>query len=145
MKKIGYTAIFCLFILGVKGQNSAEEAQITAKATDYLQAWYQGDSELMLTTIHPQMAKKIVFDTGFKNGALAFLSAQDLLSQTKKKRPEFLDREQLASKIKVLDAYRNTATVKVDANNWIDYLHMAKISGEWKIVNILWELKTEDL
>ncbi len=142
---MGITAILCLLFIGLNGQNSADDHQITAKATDYLQAWYQGDSELMLTAIHPQMAKKIIFDTGYKNGAMAFLSAQDLLAQTKRKQPEFMDRKSLASKIKILDSYRNTATVKVDTNNWIDYLHMAKISGEWKIVNILWELKTEEL
>ncbi len=145
MKALRLTVILSLIFTGIQAQNSSEEAKITAKAIDYLQAWHQGDSELMLSTIHPQMAKKVVFDTGFKNGAVAFLSAQDLLAQTKKKRPEFLDRDALAERVKILDSYRNTATVKVDANNWIDYLHMAKISGEWRIVNILWELKTEEL
>ncbi len=26
-------------------------------------------------------------------------------------------------------------------SDWIDYLHLARWNGEWKIVNVLWELK----
>jgi hypothetical protein len=25
--------------------------------------------------------------------------------------------------------------------DWIDYLHLAKYDGRWKIVNVLWEMK----
>jgi hypothetical protein len=28
-------------------------------------------------------------------------------------------------------------------SEWIDYLHLARWNGEWKIVNVLWELKPE--
>jgi hypothetical protein len=91
------------------------------------------------------MAKKIVFDTGNKNGALAYLSAEDLLAQTKKKRVQTVNPQDLIRSITILDIYHNAAIVKAETPNWIDYLHMAKISGKWKIVNILWELKSEGL
>jgi hypothetical protein len=32
----------------------------------------------------------------------------------------------------------------VEAANWIDYLHLAKWDGEWKIINVLWELKPKE-
>jgi hypothetical protein len=41
----------------------------------------------------------------------------------------------------ILDVYENAASVKVVASDWIDYLHLAKWNGSWKIVNVLWELK----
>jgi hypothetical protein len=41
----------------------------------------------------------------------------------------------------LLDGYGSAATVKLVASDWIDYLHLAKFDGEWKIVNVLWELK----
>jgi hypothetical protein len=31
--------------------------------------------------------------------------------------------------------------VRVDAGEWIDYMHLARWSGEWKIINVLWELR----
>jgi hypothetical protein len=29
--------------------------------------------------------------------------------------------------------------VRVDADRWIDYLHVAKWNGRWVIINVLWE------
>ena len=34
----------------------------------------------------------------------------------------------------------NTASVKAVARNFVDYLHVGKVNGEWKIVNVLWEM-----
>jgi len=43
--------------------------------------------------------------------------------------------------IKILDRYNNAAVVKIIASDWIDYLEVAKFNGDWKIINVLWELK----
>ena len=146
MKKL--VLLLCLvgqFIIPTQAQDKAERAAINLVASQYLQAWYEGNDELMSTVVHPQMAKKIVFDTGNSMGGLAYLSAQDLLTQTKKKRSHKVDPVSLKRSITILDVYHKSAMVKTETDNWIDYLHMAKISGRWKIVNILWELKYEHL
>ncbi len=146
MKKKGYLLISAILIsISAFAQSHNEATAIESTAVDYLMAWYKGDSKLMQATIHPHMSKKIVFDTGHKNGALAYLSAQDLLAQTTRKRTEDHNLHDLRKRVTVLDVYRNTATVKVDTDNWVDYLHLAKVAGQWKIVNILWELKAEEL
>ncbi len=46
--------------------------------------------------------------------------------------------------VTILDVYGNTACVKLEMNGWINYLHVARIDGQWKIVNVLWELKPEN-
>ena len=38
----------------------------------------------------------------------------------------------------------NTAQVKTVMHDWIDYMQMARWNGEWKIVNVLWEMKKQD-
>ena len=43
--------------------------------------------------------------------------------------------------ITILDRYNNAAVVKIVASDWIDYLEMGKFNGDWKIINVLWELK----
>jgi hypothetical protein len=45
--------------------------------------------------------------------------------------------------VTVLDVFGNTASVKIVATDWIDYLHVAKFNGRWVIVNVLWELKPQ--
>ena len=133
------------FILSASGQDNVDQSQIKSVAREYLTAWHQGNADLMASVVHPQMSKKIVFNAGDSNGSLAYLSASDLLEQTRKKRTQTIDISKLNADISVLDIYKNTAMVKAETKNWIDYLHLAKISGEWKIVNILWELKYEGL
>ena len=43
--------------------------------------------------------------------------------------------------ITILDRYNNAAVVKIVASDWIDYLEIGKFNGDWKIINVLWELK----
>ncbi|MFL0353633.1 nuclear transport factor 2 family protein [Xanthomarina sp. GH4-25] len=43
--------------------------------------------------------------------------------------------------IEILDIYNRIATVKVFSDNWVDYLHLIKLDGEWSIINILWQHK----
>lgn len=49
--------------------------------------------------------------------------------------------EEWVDDVKILDVCENTAAVRVDAAQWIDYLHLARWNGEWKIVNVLWEMR----
>jgi Putative lumazine-binding len=43
--------------------------------------------------------------------------------------------------VTILDRYNDAAVVKIVASDWIDYLELAKFNGDWKIINVLWELK----
>ena len=69
------------------------------------------------------------------------MSAMTLVQSTRtgygKKTPP--DKQQ--KDVTILDRYGNTASVKVIAADFIDYLHIAKFDGRWVIVNVLWELK----
>jgi hypothetical protein len=39
----------------------------------------------------------------------------------------------------VLDRLDQTATVKLVAQWGVDYMHLAKYDGRWKVVNVLWQ------
>ena len=45
--------------------------------------------------------------------------------------------------ISIYDIFKNTALAKVETNkfSFIDYAQLAKINGEWKIINVLWAMK----
>lgn len=42
--------------------------------------------------------------------------------------------------VTILDLYENAASVKIVASNFVDYLHLARWNGQWKIVNVLTEM-----
>jgi Putative lumazine-binding len=40
---------------------------------------------------------------------------------------------------KLLDLTPRMASVRTDAAWGVDYVHLAKLNGEWKVVNVLWD------
>lgn len=40
-------------------------------------------------------------------------------------------------KIEVLDVYRDAASVKVVTGRWIDYMHLSKLDGEWRVLDVV--------
>ena len=44
--------------------------------------------------------------------------------------------------VTILDIYRNVSSVKIVASDWIGYLQVAKVSGNWRIIDVLWEPKS---
>ena len=98
----------------------------------------------MERTLHAELAKRII-STDPKTGRSQFnhMGAMALVQHTRdgggKKTPQ--DR-QLKERT-ILDRYNNAAVVKIVASEWIDYLEVAKFNGKWKIINVLWELKSK--
>lgn len=37
-----------------------------------------------------------------------------------------------------LDVHKTIATVRVNSGSFVDFLHLEKIEGGWKVVNVLW-------
>jgi hypothetical protein len=40
-------------------------------------------------------------------------------------------------KIEVLDVYRDAASVKVVTGRWIDHMHLTKLNGEWRVLDVV--------
>ena len=122
-------------------QSPADSNAIRQTALDYIQGWYTGDAVRMERALHPELAKRIVRSDTLGNFRLDQQSAMTLVQGTRngygKSTPE-ADRH---DDVRILDIYRNAASARIDASDWIDYLQLAKWRGRWVIVNVLWELK----
>jgi hypothetical protein len=123
-------------------QNPADSTAITRAALDYIQGYYSGNAERMERALHPDLAKRIV-RTNPQNGrsGLEQMSAMTLVQITRNMAHRPVPEDQWVDDVTILDIFENAASVRVDASRWIDYLHLAKWNGEWKIVNVLWELR----
>ena len=121
--------------------HASDEDAIRARALDYAEGWYSGDGDRMARALHPELAKRIaVVD---KNGqpALQSMNAEQLIAGTRKGFGKNTPPEKQLKDVKILDVFHNAATVRLEMEGWIDYLHLAKFGDEWKIVNVLWEKK----
>lgn len=121
---------------------SPEAAAIRQTALDYIEGWYEGNAERMERALHPELAKRIVHTNPQNNRSrLDSMSAMTLVLGTRRGGGKDTPKERQQKDVTILDVYGNTASVKIVASDWIDYLHVAKSNGRWVIVNVLWELK----
>jgi hypothetical protein len=122
------------------GQSAADSAAIRATALDYIEGWYTGDTARMERALHPRLAKRIV-RTAEGTSTLGDMTAEQLIAGTKAGYGKSTPPAEQQKDITILDIYRNAAVVKIVARDWVDYLQIARWENDWKIVNVLWEMK----
>ncbi len=119
--------------------HSADQAGILSTAEDYIQGWYHGDPVRMTRCLHPQLAKRRLNDSS----GLDELDAPTLIGYVQRRAGTTPPATQL-QRIEILGVYSNIASVRVEMNDWVDFLHLGRFDGEWKIVNALWALKVAE-
>jgi hypothetical protein len=118
-----------------------EAAAIRKTALDYIDGWYTGDAARMEQALHPDLAKRIV-NTDPKSGR-SMLGQQSAMGLVLATRSGFGKKTaERQEDVTILDRFQNAAVVKIVANDWIDYLQVGKFNGQWKIINVLWEMKS---
>jgi hypothetical protein len=120
----------------VKRAGMTDEQKIRAAALDYAEGWYAGDAARMTRALHPDLAKRIA-----QKGAVDHMTAQELIAGTRSGGGKNTPKAKRLAKVKILDIFGSAASVRLEMSGWIDYMHLAKFGSEWKIVNVLWELK----
>ena len=116
--------------------DTPDEAKIRRAALDYAESWYAGDAEQMRRALHPELAKRIA-----KNGVLENMTADRLIAGVGAGHGKKTPPERQLKEVKILDVFGNTASVRLEMSGWIDYMHLVKLGDDWKIVNVLWEMK----
>ena len=120
---------------------AADSAAIRATALDYIEGWYAGDTERMERAVHPELAKRIVMVNPSGRAALDQIGAMTLVQRTRRGGGRDTPAARQQKDVVIHDIFRNVASVRVTASDWIDYLHIARVNGRWVIVNVLWEMK----
>ncbi len=146
MRRFGWMLVIILVasISEARAQTAADSEAIRQTALDYIEGWYEGNAERMERALHPELAKRIVrTDPKTGRSRLDQMSAMSLVLGTRAGYGKQIPKEKQQKDVIVLDVFENAASVKVVASDWIDYLHLAKWSGRWVIVNVLWELKPD--
>ena len=124
-------------------QKDSEAEAIRQTALDYIEGWYTGNAERMERSLHPELAKRIVIpaENDANEDRLGQMSAMRLVQLTRSGMGSIPEHEQRKEVI-ILDRDGRSASAKIIASTWIDYLHLAKWEGRWVIVNVLWQLNS---
>lgn len=149
MRKAGY-GLALIATVGLVGaapaaaQTAADSSAIVATALDYIDGFYTSDAARMERALHPELAKRIVGDPAGPESRLQNMTAEQLIQATASGGAARIPDDAKKEDVSILDIYNNMASVRIDAGLWIDYLHLARWNGEWKIVNVLWEMAPRD-
>ena len=122
-------------------QTAADSAGIRAAALDCIEGWYAGDADRMTRALHPQLAKRIVRTPPGGASTLGEMGAETLIGYTRNGGGRRTPVAQQRKDVRILDIFAGAASVRVDASDWVDYLQLARWNGQWKIVNVLWEMR----
>ncbi len=149
MRKLGailalITAVGIINATSASAQTAADSSAIVATALDYIDGFYTSDAERMERALHPELAKRIVGDPAGPESRLQNMTAEQLVQATASRGAAGIPEDARREDVSILDIYNNMASVRIDAGLWIDYLHVARWNGEWKIVNVLWEMAPQD-
>ena len=130
------------FAAPLGAQTAADSAGIRAAALDYIDGWYAGDAARMERALHPELAKRIVAtDPATGQSRIGQMGASVLVNQTREGGGSDIPTASRRNEVRIFEIYNNTASVRVTATGWIDYMHLAKWNGQWKIVNVLWQVE----
>ena len=122
-------------------QTPADSAGVRAAALDYIEGWYAGDADRMTRALHPQLAKRIVRTPPGGASTLGDMGAETLIGYTRNGGGRRTPVAQQRKDVRILDIYEGAAVARVDAAEWVDYLQLGRWNGQWKIVNVLWEMR----
>jgi hypothetical protein len=121
-------------------QTAADSAAIRAAALDYIDGWYAADGARMERALHPELAKRMVAtDPQSGRSRLIQMGALTLIDGTRGGGGSRIPAAERRDDVRILDIFQGSASVRVRAATWIDYMHLARWNGRWVIVNVLWE------
>lgn len=133
-------ALALIAVGAARAQESADRKAVERAILDYAEAVYEMKPELVDRGVHGELAKR-----GFSRGAdgswrestMSFAQLRTLAERWNSQGR--VDPKTAKKRIVVLDMLDRTASAKLSASWGVDYMHLAKYDGRWKIVNVLWQ------
>jgi hypothetical protein len=139
-----FSFLLALLLVGATiaaAQTDDDRSEVERAVLDYVEGVYEVKPELIERSVHPDLVK-----FGF-----ARRSPNDewrVIPMTYEQLVELAGgyfKEQggapadAPKKVEILDVLNQTASAKLTAAWGVDYFHLAKYEGKWKIVHVLWQ------
>ena len=125
----------------VLAQTKQDSLEIRQAALDYIESQHKPSPLQMERALHPRMVKRTFWKdkaTGKDYVRETTTESMILLAESYNKNGDKFPTSP-KKEVVLLDVSERTASVKLIADEWIDYMHIVKINGSWKIINVLWQ------
>lgn len=134
-------AVLFIFSKPCLAQTGQDSLAVKQAALDYIESQHKPNPSQMEQALHPRMVKRTFWkdkETGKDYMRETSAESMVILAETyNKKNDRFPGNPK--KEVRILDMSDRTASVKLIADEWIDYMHLVKLNGTWKIANVLWQ------
>lgn len=146
MKKIIFTFLILFFGVFVQSnaQTAADTMAIKKTILNYLEGYYTGNVDRMNDALYHDLAKRYVTPENEKGiNGVSHMTAMQLVRITDSKKDDTAENGELKTEIKIFEIYDKVAIARSEGDklSFVDFFHLGKINGEWKIINVIWALK----
>ena len=126
---------------GALAQTKQDSLEIRRAALDYIESQHKPNPAQMERALHPRLVKR----TFWKDKATGKDYVRETTAESMVLLAESYNRDGKSfppaprKQVVLLDVSEQVASVKLLADEWIDYMHLVKLNGTWKIINVLWQ------
>jgi hypothetical protein len=117
-----------------------DAAAIRQAVLNYVNAAYDVRPELVEESVNPKLQKVGYISRDGKEYREAFMTYDQLKELVSKWNTDgHYDTKTARRDIKVLDQLDRIAVARLDAEWGVDFFHLSKVDGKWKIMNVIWQ------
>jgi len=130
-----------MLIVGDATSDADEDAAAIRQAVlNYVNSAYDVRPELVDESVNPRLQKVGYISRDGKEYREAFMNYDQLKELVSKWNTDgHYDTKTARRDIKVLDQLDRIAVARLDAEWGVDFFHLSKVDGEWKIMNVIWQ------
>ena len=126
--------------IAISAQSNEDKEGVRQAALDYIESIYEVNPGKAERSVHPDLAKRGFFLKPGENAYMPLtMTYTQLVDLAKNYNKNGRVPKDAPKEVVIFEVSDQTASAKVTATWGIDYLHLAKYDGKWKIINILWQ------
>lgn len=111
---------------------------ITAAALGYMDGALDSDAARVAEAVHPELTKVALMTFPDAGGTALRKMGRSALVEVVRAGATHVGPEERDIEVEIFDAREGIASARVVSVKYYDYLQLAKIDGQWKILNVLW-------
>ncbi len=141
MKKLFVLIIVIISAITAHAQTeSTENAAIEKTIINYIENFFENNYDTMNESLHPRLAKRGLNQDGTLSDDFPPEKLKELMS-TKPK----LEIKHQHNVVEDITVFGNMARASLKTGyprlRWIEYIHLLKQDGNWKMINVFWDFE----
>jgi len=142
MKTLLVTITIFLFTITANAQKEGTENKAIKKTIlNYIENFFENNFDEMNKSLHPRLSKRGLNQNGTTlSGDFPPRKLKELMST----KPKFVLKRQ-NNVVENISVFGNMASASLLTGypnvRWVEYIHLVKLGGDWKMINVFWEFE----